>query len=366
MTLLLSNEEIDSILSMKDCLAAIEDAFRELGHGRAVNALRSEAILPCSQNPEAIYNLKLLQGGLPKFGTYAIRLSSDLWTYPLIEGRERAVRITIPVAPYDRFLGIILLFSLDTCELLAILQGGVLQRMRVGATGGVGVRCLAREDARTVGLIGSGWQAGAQLMAMCEVRDIHKVMVYSTSRENREKFAEEMSRLLDLSVEPVESARDCIKGVDIVNLATSAREPVLDGSWLEEGMHVHSVHWPELDSRTYERSDVIITNVRPYGLGREKNPYCLEYIMEGIPETKGLEHGFDHIDPDWEMLPGLSDVLIGKSPGRTQESQITLHINNVGLGMQFAAVGAGVYKTASARGLGHEIPLEWFLQTVQG
>jgi ornithine cyclodeaminase/alanine dehydrogenase-like protein (mu-crystallin family) len=254
------------------------------------------------------------------------------------------------VEPGDRFLGIILLFSLDTCELLAIMQGGVLQRMRVGATGGVGVRCLAREDARSVGLIRSGWQAGAQLVAMCEVMDINHVKVYSTSQKNRERFAEEMSRSLDVNVEPVGSARECIKGVDIVNLATSAREPVLEGDWLEEGMHVHSVHWPELDKRTYERSGVIITNVRPYGMGREKNPYCLEYIMESIPETKALEHGFDHIDQDWGKLPGLSDVLLGTVPGRREQGEITLHINNVGLGMQFAAVGAGVHKKAKAQG----------------
>jgi len=331
MPLILSNEDVHKVLTMKDCIEVVEEAFKELGEGRAVNALRTEAILPCATNPDAVYNLKLLQGGVPKLGYYAIRFSSDLWTYPVINGKERGVRIPIPVEPYNRFLGLVLVFNLDTCELLAIMQGGRLQQMRVGATGGIGTKYMARKDAHTVGLIGSGGQARPQLMAMCEVRNITHVKVYSTTKEHRENFAAEMSKLLNVPVKAVDSAKECIEGVDIVNLATSSRAPVLDGDWLEEGMFVHSVHWPEIDSKTYERSDIIVTNCRPYGLGRKENPYALEYIMEGIPKERGLEHAFKHVSPDWEKLPGLPDVVLGKVPGRTSDKQITLHLNNVGL-----------------------------------
>lgn len=364
MTLLLSNEDVERVLTMADCINAVEEAFRELGHARAVNALRTEAILPCARNPEAVYNFKLLQGGVPKLGYYAVRFSSDVWTYPVIDGKERLVRI--PIQPSGRFLGLVLLFSLDTCELLAIIQGGYLQRMRVGATGAIGTKVMARQDAHTAGIIGSGGQARTQLMALCEVRKIIHFKVYSTSKEHRERFAAEMSELSAVDVRPVDNAKECIQGVDIVNLATSSRAPVLDGDWLEEGMHVHSVHWPEIDSKTYERSDVIVTNCRPYGIGRKENPYQLEYIMEGIPESKGLEHGFPHISPEWDNLPGLPQLLLGKTPGRTSDRQISLHLNHVGLGMQFAAAGGKAYELAKKEGLGREIPSEWFLQTFQG
>jgi ornithine cyclodeaminase/alanine dehydrogenase-like protein (mu-crystallin family) len=141
---------------------------------------------------------------------------------------------------------------------------------------------------------------------------------------------------------------------------------VLDGDWLEKGQHVHSVHWPEIDNKTYQRSEVIISNARPYGIGRKENPYSLEYIMEGLPGEKGLEHGFKHISVEWEKHPGLADVMLGKVSGRTNNKQITLHLNNVGLGMQFAAAGGRAYELAKRQGLGKEIPLAWFLQTVQG
>jgi alanine dehydrogenase len=363
-TLLLSNEDVKKGLTMKDCVEAVEEVFKELGHGRAVNALRSEAILPCAKNPDAVYNFKLLQGGAPNIGYYAVRFSSDLWTYPIIDGKERLVRI--PINPSNRFLGLVLLFSLETCELLAIMHGGYLQRMRVGATAAIGAKYLARPDAQTVGMIGSGGQARAQLAALCAVRNITRVKVYSTVEEHREKFAAEMNESLGVEIAPVDTARECIQDVDIVDLATSSRAPVLDGDWLEKGMHVHSLHWPEIDGRTYERSDVIVTNCRPYGIGRKENPYQLEYIMEGIPESKGLEHGFAHIAPDWENLPGLPELILGKRPGRTSRSQISLHLNHVGLGMQFAAAGGKAYEIAKKEGLGREIPSDWFLQDLQG
>ncbi len=367
MTLILSNDDVQKVLTMKDCLEVIEEAFKELGEGRAVNTLRDDVLLPCAQNPDATYTMKSLQGGVPKLGTYAIRFSSDLWTYPVIDGKERAVRIPIPIEPYNRFLGLVLLFSLDTCELLAIMQGGYLQRMRVGATGGIGTKHLARKKASTVGIIGSGWQAGAQLMAMCGVRTIAHIKVYSQDTPDRlESFAAEMSHELGVKVEPADSARECIRGVDIVNLCTSSREPVIDGDWLEEGMHVHSIRWPEIDNKTYKRSDIIVTNARPTGLGREETPYSMDYIMEGIPKERSLEAGFKHISPEWEKLPGLPELILGKVPGRTSDRQITLHLNNVGLGMQFAAAGGKAYELAKKQGLGKEIPTDWFLQTVQG
>ena len=88
--------------------------------------------------------------------------------------------------------------------------------------------------------------------------------------------------------------------------------------------------------------------------------------MEGLPKEKGLEHKFKHIAPEWEKHPGLPEVMSGKGAGRTSDKQITLHLNNVGLGMQFAAAGGRAYELAKKKGLGRELPLDWFLQTVQG
>lgn len=365
MTLILSNEDVEQILAMKDCVEVVEDAFIELGHGRAINTIREDVLLPCSFNPEATYYPKSFQGGVPKLGVYAVRINSDLLTYPKVEGQERMVRIPIPQHP-GKFCALVLLFSTDTCEPLAIVHSGFMQRMRVGATGGIGAKYLAREDAQTVGLIGSSWQAGAQLMALCEVRKITAIKVYSTNQQRREQFAKTMAETLGVEVKAVDSARECVEGVDIVDLATSSREPVISGSWLEKGMHVHSIQPLEIGSDTYERADVVVTNSRPWGKGDETYPYIATYIMKGLSRERANFPSVTHLPLRWEDLPGLPEVMLGAVPGRTNGEQITLHLNNVGLGIQFAAVGAKIYELARGKGVGKEIPTEWLLQTVQG
>ena len=98
------------------------------------------------------------------------------------------MREKVPAAPGNRWVGLVLLFSVDNGEPLAIMPDGVMQRMRVGATNGLGIKYLARKNAETVGILGSGWQAGSQLMAACAVRDIKQIRCFSPTRENRESI----------------------------------------------------------------------------------------------------------------------------------------------------------------------------------
>lgn len=116
----------------------------------------------------AAHYLKSMDGAVPRLQAAAIRLTSDVVTFPLVNGLRR--REKIPAAPGNRWLGLVLLFSTANGELLAIMNDGVLQRYRVGGTNGIGAKYLARADARTMGILGSGWQAGTQLMALTAVR----------------------------------------------------------------------------------------------------------------------------------------------------------------------------------------------------
>ncbi len=127
---------------------------------------RTDSLAP-TKTPGAIYGLKSADGVAPKFGTAAVRINSDIITYPEVGGVKR--RVKVPAAPNKRWVGLVLLFSTETGEPLAIFPDGNMQRMRVGATNGLGAKYLAREDARTAAVIGSGFQAGAQLMAMTAV-----------------------------------------------------------------------------------------------------------------------------------------------------------------------------------------------------
>jgi alanine dehydrogenase len=168
MTLILTNDDVEKLLPMHECIEALEDVYVELSAGRAVNRIRSDSLVPTTGNG-AIYSLKSMDAVIPKLGVGAVRIDSDIVTWPKRGGNRR--RVKVPSAPNSRYVGLILLFSSETSEPLAILPDGVLQRIRVGATNGLGIKYLARKDATSVGILGSGWQAGTQLMAVFAVRE---------------------------------------------------------------------------------------------------------------------------------------------------------------------------------------------------
>src|ERR1700688_1321585 len=193
MTLILSNADIDAVLSMKDCIDVLEDAYRELAHGRGVSRTRSDSFSETTR-PDALYSLKSMDGIVPKLGVGAVRINSDIITWPKKGNNLR--REKVPAAPGNRYVGLVLLFSTENGEPLAIFPDGVMQRIRVGAANGLGVKYLARKDAKSVGILGSGWQAGAQLMAVCAVRDIEAIRCFSPNRDHCAAFAREMSDVL--------------------------------------------------------------------------------------------------------------------------------------------------------------------------
>src|SRR5437763_5135030 len=172
MTLILSNGDVEKLLTMPECIDVLEEAYVELAEGRGVNRTRSDCITPTT-NPDAVYGLKSMDGVIPKFGIGAIRINSDIVTFP--KKGNNVVRHKVPAAPDGRYTGLVLLFSSENGEPLAIFPDGVMQRMRVGAANGLGIKYMARQNASAIGILGCGWQAGAQLMAACAVRDIKSI-----------------------------------------------------------------------------------------------------------------------------------------------------------------------------------------------
>src|SRR5438874_9137335 len=244
MTLILSNDDVAKLLTMQECIDILEQAYVELAEGRGVNRVRSDCITPTT-NPDAVYGLKSMDGVIPKLGIGAIRINSDIVTFP--KKGNNVVRHKVPAAPDGRYTGLVLLFSSENGEPLAIFPDGVMQRMRVGAANGLGVKYLARKDARTVGILGSGWQAGAQLMAACAVRDIKSIRCFSPTKANREAFSSQMSAMLGLDVEPVGQPEDAIGGADIAMCASNSLDAIFFERWLEPGMHLSSIKQPEIE-----------------------------------------------------------------------------------------------------------------------
>lgn len=361
MPLFLNNEEVDQLLTMKDTMEALEILYGEMGEGTAIAAPRSDIHVPTAaaqtaEGPMAHY-LKSMSGATPHFGTAALRFSSDIVAWRESGGGLR--REKIPMLPGNRWMGIVLLFSSANGELLAIMSDGVLQRMRVGGANGVATKYLARHNAETAGLIGSGWQAGSQVMAVCEARRIKKIKVFSPTRTHRENFARETSERVGVEIDPVNSYEEAVKDVDIIMTATNSRKPFL-GRWaLAQGIHLSSMQRDEADDETLLQCNPLVlhthlteNNMTSTALDHFRRP---GFELRDHPTERGI---------DWKSLPTLPDLVTGRIKGRENEEQITGFVNNIGLGSQFAAVGAKVYQAGKAKGVGREIPLDWFTQDV--
>src|SRR5919205_1171694 len=186
--LILSNAEIERLLTIEECMSALEPMYRDVAEERVLFSPRVDNIAPNS-HPEGYYAFKHMGGTWPREKVQALRLNSDVVTHPLVAGKPR--RVKAPLAPGERWVGLVLLFNTETGQLLAMFPDGVMQRLRVGATSGLGLKHLAREDAKVLALIGSGWQAGTQLDAALAVRKFSEVRVYSPRRETREAFVAE-------------------------------------------------------------------------------------------------------------------------------------------------------------------------------
>ena len=355
MPLLLNSSEVEKILTMKMAIEACEEAFQGLAKGVAVNRPRTHTFLP-TPDSDRIYLFKSMEGGVPRLGVYGIRLSSDHLGATAKEGTLR--RIKYPVLPGNKYLGIILLFAIKDGSLIAIVPDSYIARMRTGAKNGVGAKYLSRRNSQVLGLLGAGWQAGAQLMAHSAVRTIREVRVFSPTREKREKFAREMSETLGLTVRAVEKPEEAVRGADIVAVATNAQEPVLRADWLEPGMHISHIQSREIDPEVFRRADVVVKRASgasnmdffPPSIREEVKPFLIS--KQPSAEEKGT---LDFLD-----------ILKGDVAGRENDRQVTVFGGGEEdasiQGVLLAATAGSVYKQAKEQGLGQEIPLDWFLE----
>jgi ornithine cyclodeaminase/alanine dehydrogenase-like protein (mu-crystallin family) len=354
---ILSNADIEQVAGLRDCLDDLEVAYGEHAADLAANRPRNHTFFPVEDpdHPGFRFRFKSQEGGNLSSGVWALRVTSDMAGLEALPNGGRRRRL-LPVAPGGRFVGLVVLFSLRTLEPLAVLHDSHLQRLRVGATSALGIRELANPDVRVAGLFGSGWQASSHLEYLLQVRPgVEEVRVHSPTRAHREAFAEEWTARTGRRIVPVDDPRDAVRGCQVVTCATATVDPCFDGSWLEPGTHVTSITSPdgtkpprrELDDATFDRADVLVV------LSKDQVHHDDQVDILG-PVQRGLRA--------WEDIGELGALLTGRIAGRTGPEQVTVFANNTGMGLQFAAVGAGVLRRAEERGLGREVPTEWFLE----
>jgi len=345
--LLLGNDDVDALLTVTDCTDAIESVYREADAGMAAH--RPRATFQVAQGPNRRYALATMEGVSIAAGHAAIRLRSDFVLHDPGRGREQKYA----GAP-GSFCGLVLLFDIHDAAPVAILNDGRLQQLRVGATAAVAAKRMARADSRTLGIIGSGWQARSHAEAYRSVLPIERIRVFSPDPGRRGAYADEMRARLGIEVHAVASAREAVEASDVVALCTNATRPVIEASWLTPGAHVSSVrHRHEAGPDLLARADRVVIHVPPDATSYRAG----ETDRAGLPDAGSLT-------PTPRDLPALSDLLAGREPGRTGNDEITYFLNNVGTGLQFAACASMAYRRARERGLGRELPTEWFLQDI--
>jgi ornithine cyclodeaminase/alanine dehydrogenase-like protein (mu-crystallin family) len=255
------------------------------------------------------------------------------------------------------------LFDVKDASLMGIVVGriGIAEieaerptPMRTAATSAVGTRCLAREDAKTLGILGAGGEAKHHLMALSKVRRFETVKVFCRTEKTRNEFCRMMEKLVPCAIKPVGSAQAAVEGVDVVLTATNSNVPVFDGAWLEPGTHVTSIMGGnvglvkagvaaakrrELDDTTIERSDVIVVNSLEQAIQDEQGD-LYDPVQAGILT--------------WEKVGELGALLNGQTAGRTRAGEITLFKNNAGQGIADVAIATLVFKLAREKGLGIE------------
>jgi ornithine cyclodeaminase/alanine dehydrogenase-like protein (mu-crystallin family) len=363
--LMIDNEVVKRVLTMRECIEAQERAFAGTLTGASVSRPRIDMFVPCNRE-DGYYRWGSVEGASD--GVLAVRLKSDIMTWP--EGPDGTRTESKYCMRPGTYCGLVLLFSTQDGEPLAIINDGHLQHMRVGASAGIGTRLLARADAQAVAMIGSGGMARAVLEALVEVRDIKTVKVFSRDVANRERFAAEMKDKFGLEIEPIASARDAVRGADIVATCTDSMHPVIDGEWLERGMHVVNIGPSDLGADALARIDVVVRQ----GMDALPMPED-EVFRKGVGHSHGAFVGgspeeqkrlpISHKRAVPPKGPLYAEVISGKATGRTRREEISQYRPVGNWGLQFSSVGAVVYRKAKEQGLGRKLPTEWFLQDIK-
>ena len=351
--LLLGPEDMSGLITMKEAVDAMERGYMDWARNRELGALRRRV------HSVANARVTVHQGAPNSAGVTGILTHCEhvmihdngIQTY---QTRGRPVRV---------------MFNGNNAELKCITVGEVrvkelpdannVVNVQTACSTAVGIKHLARQSSKVVGILGSRGQAECQLLA-CKavIPGLEEARVYSPNPENRTRFAAKMTELLDMEVRPVATNREAIQGVDVLLSVTNSNVPTFDGDWLEPGVHLCSIvssniglmrggfiqqKRREVDDKTLQRCDIIVCNSKRQEILDEPG-VLWDPVQQGIIT--------------WDDVWDLGEVLAGQVPGRTSEEQISFYKNNAFWGVGDQAIGELLYQRAVEKGLGTELPID--------
>ena len=315
MALYLREDDIAHLLRIDDVIAAVEEAFRQHGQGTAVNRPRQRVEGGGS-------TLHVMTGAVPGLGVMGFKAYAG--------GRGRT-----------RFLGH--LYSAESGELLAVMEADRLGQLRTGAASAVATKHMAPPAAGSIGLLGSGWQARGQVVAVSRVRPVALVTCYSRSNQRRDAFAAEMVQELGAEVVAVESPQEAVEGSDIIITATNARDPVLRGEWLAPGMHINAVGSNAASRRELDAGAVGRAAVR-----------AVDDLEQAKVESGDLIGAVEIGTISWDRVVELGRIVANEIPGRTRADDITL-FESQGIAIEDVVTMKLAYDLARERRIGESI-----------
>ena len=309
---------VRQLVTMDDALAAVEEVFGEQGRGHVVNVPRVRA-------PVTGGILRITAAVLSYRGYYGVKVSSTA-VFHSNAGR------------------MFCLYREETGELCAVVQVFAMGALRTGAASGIATKYLANPDAAVLGVLGSGRQARTQVDAVCAVRPIREIRVWSPTPASRAAFCEDVKKVNKINILSVDTPEQAVRGAEVLVTATTSTEPVVHGTWLQPGAHVNAIganyeHRRELDTAAVAAAKFIATD--------DTEQVRYESTDLAAPVAEGVL--------SWDDVHSLGDVVAGKLKGRAAREDITL-FKSLGVAIEDVALAARAYEKALKLGIGATLP----------
>ena len=380
MPIFLTNEEQAACITPDEAIDAMAEGSKQFSLGNAIRRPRIDNYLPTSR-PTEHFCFSSMEGGV-RSGYYALRIKPDILSWPVVNGMRRRVSYCARPGQYG---GLVFLFSTETAELVAIMNDGYIQHVRVAATAALGIRYLARRNAAVVGMFGSGGMARHYGQALKSVIAVKELLVFSPNKNNLQNYCNEMGKQLGFEVVPSQNPREVAEKADVLCLCTNSQDPVIDSDWMKPGLHLTNV-------RTTELSREVCSRIEVAGLLTRRTPPSVQKFVDDDFEIRGDSMAYVGGQPEEkakiprgapanERYPNARyvdccDWETGKPYERGSDEITILATNSMGIregdagasagnqGIQFATVAGRIYENARKLNVGQSLPMEMFLQDI--